>query len=58
MGYLCRIQLGVIQPNTIFGLHMLGQLRELVLISDVFQRDQLMNIQGNISKVAALMKPI
>jgi len=36
VGSLCRIQVGVIQPKTIFGIHLLGQVPELLLISDFF----------------------
>jgi len=36
----------------------LGQVRELFLISVVYQRDQIMGIQCYISTVAALMKQI
>ena len=50
-----RIQLDVIQLKNIFRIHLLGQVRELLLISDVFQREQLMGFQRYISTVAALM---
>ena len=58
MGYLRRIQLGVIQPETILGIHLIGHVRKLFLISDVFQRDHIMGIQRYVSTVAALMKQI
>jgi len=40
---LCSIQVGVIQTSTIFEIHLMDQVHEL-LISDVFQRDQIMGI--------------
>jgi len=43
---------------TIFGIQLLGQVHELFLISDVFERDQIMGIQRYISIVAALMNQI
>ena len=58
MASLCRILSCVIQPKTIFGLQLLGQLREMFLISDVFQRDQTMGIQRYISTEASLLKQI
>jgi len=36
----------------------MGQIHELLLISDVFQRDQIMGIQRTISIVASLKKEI
>jgi len=58
VGSSIRIQVSVIQPNTIFGIHLMGQIHELLLISDVFQRDQIMGIRRNISTVASLVKEI
>ena len=52
------MKLGVIKPKIIFAVHLLGQVHELIHISDVYQRDQIMGIQGYISTVAALMKQI
>jgi len=36
----------------------MGQIHELLPISDVFQRDQIMGIQRNISTVVSMMKEI
>jgi len=58
VGSLFRIQVGVIEPETLFGIQLLGQLHNLFIISDVFQRDQIMSIQRYISTVADLMKQI
>jgi len=58
VGSLSRIQVGVILPKTIFGIHFIGQVLKLLLISDVFQRDHIIGIQLNISTVASLMKQI
>ena len=55
---MCRIQVGFIQPETIFGIHLLGQVRELFLILDVFQCDHIMVIQRYVSTVAVVMKQI
>ena len=53
---LSRIQVGVIKPNTIIGIHSMGQVHEQILISDVFQRNLIMGIERNISTIASLMK--
>ena len=58
VGSLCRIKLVVIQTKTIFGVQLLDQLRELLLISDVYKHDHITGIQRNISTVAALKKQI
>jgi len=34
----------------------MGQIQELLLIRDVFQREQILGIQRNISRLASLMK--
>jgi len=36
VGSSSRIQVSVIHPNTIFGIHLMGQIHELLLISDFF----------------------
>ena len=48
MGSTSRIQVGVLQPNTVFGLHLMDQVHKLLLIFDVFRRDQIMGIQRNV----------
>ena len=55
---MCRIQVGVISPKTIFGIHLIGQVHKLLLISDVFQRDYIMGFQRYISTVATLMRQV
>jgi len=44
VGSLCSVQVWVIQHITIFCIHLTGQVHELLLMSDVFQRDQIMGI--------------
>ena len=58
MWSLCRSQVTVVRPKTYLVIHMIGQVREMVPTSDVFQRDHIMGIQLYISTVAALMKQI
>jgi len=53
---MIRIRVGVIQPKTIFRIPFLGQIHELLFISDVYQSDKIMDIQWNISTVSSLMK--
>jgi len=57
LGSFCRIQVGVIKHNT-FRILLIGKVHKLLLISDIFQRDQIMATQRNISTVASLMKQI
>ena len=58
MGSSSRNQVGVIKRNTVFGKQLMGQIQELLLISDVLQRDSILGIQRNIYAVPSLMKEI
>jgi len=57
VGSLFRIQVGVIQPESIFGIHRLSQVQKL-LLSDVLQRDHIMGIQRITYTEKALMKQV
>jgi len=58
VGSSSRNQVGVIKRNTVFGKQLMGQIQELLLISDVLQRDSILGIQRNIYAVPSLMKEI
>ena len=44
MWFMGRVHVSVIQTNTIFGMQLIGQLHEVLLISDVFQCHYIMGI--------------